>query len=382
MSNRDLQFTRVSETPTISKTMNSPKSKVSVLKIAIVACIAIACLCLSPRLVGLLGDSSAVANVSDKLTLIEPPPQSQLITKPIEEIRCGDRIPSELPLGLLPEDEAEPDQSTWRLVELEVLKEDGNKVEVKLLRPLKWLQQAGAIENGTFSISIKELDIEGVAAVLRMLPCPPIEPGDGHVVTGTFRHTCESLVELRVGGESESIVCTTGHPIWSETSKDFVAAAELSINESIKTTQNRISTLSSVVSLPSDQTKVVFNIEVSQTHVYHVGSLGMLVHNAVVNCEKWAKQNVKRNGGKTGKVDGIANSGIPVPMKDGDGNIVNEMSDLLGGPFKMHTVVVRDGKIFDQNFPRGVEKSKWLQWVSQLAEEMNVDVSLSDNLTN
>ena len=36
MSNRDLHFTPVSETPKNPETMNLPKSKVSVLKIAIV----------------------------------------------------------------------------------------------------------------------------------------------------------------------------------------------------------------------------------------------------------------------------------------------------------------------------------------------------------
>jgi len=180
-----------------------------------------------------LGDREAEATVATTpAPTSASPAQPRLITKPIEDIRCGDRIPSELPAGLLPDDEPEPDPATWRLVELELTKDNGDLAQVNLLRPLVWLQQAGAIDHGTFPIDVEELDLEGQAAVLKVRPCPPIQKGKGQVVTGTFRHTCDEFVHLHINGEPAPIVCTTGHPTWSETRQNFVNAADLQPQES------------------------------------------------------------------------------------------------------------------------------------------------------
>jgi len=243
----------------------------------------LALLCASPRLVQMLGDRDAGASAGlMSAAMSASPSKPRLLTKAIEDIRCGDRIPSELPEGLLPEEEPEPDQATWRLVELELTKANGDKVEVKLLRPLAWLEQAGAITEGTFDVNVKELDIEGKAAVLQILPCPPIQSGEGQVVTGTFRHTSDSLVELQIEGEPEPILCTSGHPIWSEDRREFVDAAELRIGEGL-TLALRKSRLQSLNRICNE--RVVRNIEVAQTHVYMVGTQGILVHNAVVSCD-------------------------------------------------------------------------------------------------
>ena len=252
--------------------------------------------------------------MSDKLTLIEPPLQPKLITKPIEEIRCGDRVPSELPPGLFPEYEPEPDQATWRLVELEVAKKDGSEVEVKLLRPLKWLMNAGAIRTGTFPVSVEELDIEGNAAVLKVLPCPPIASGAGQVVTGTFKHRCDSLVELYLEGALRPIVCTTGHPIWSEDRNSFVTAADLNQTEQIRLVGKKISTIANIAHLKNES--LVFNFEVNSNHVYHVGELGLLVHNSVEKCSVYS-------GTDGESADSIVNGGLdPKKAKDlgGDGS--------------------------------------------------------------
>jgi hypothetical protein len=243
----------------------------------------LALLCASPRLVQLFGDRDAVSSVGlTNADLLTSPSKARLLTKPIEEIRCGDRIPSELPDGLFPEDEPEPDQATWRLIELELTKANGDKVEVKLLRPLAWLEQAGAITEGVFDVKVKELDIEGKAAVLQILPCPPIQGGEGQVVTGTFRHTSDSLVELQIEGEPDPIICTSGHLIWSEDRGEFVRAAELRMGEGLRLALRK-SRLQSRNRICSE--RVVRNIEVAQTHVYMVGAQGILVHNAGASCD-------------------------------------------------------------------------------------------------
>ena len=53
--------------------------------------------------------------------------------------------------------EPEPDEVTWRLIELELIKKNGDKVDVKLLRPEAWHRKAGAIAQGSFAINIDEL---------------------------------------------------------------------------------------------------------------------------------------------------------------------------------------------------------------------------------
>ena len=254
----------------------------------------LAMLCASPRLVQMFGDRDAVASVGrTSADLVTAPSKPRLLTKPIEEIRCGDRIPSELPEGLFPEEEAEPDQATWRLVELELTKANGDIVEVKLLRPLAWLEQAGAITEGVFDVNVEELGIEGKAAVLQILACPPIQGGEGQVVTGTFRHTSDSLVELQIEGEPDPIVCTSGHLIWSEDRHEFVRATELRMGEGLRLALRK-SRLQSLNRIGSE--RVVCNFEVAQTHVYMVGAQGILVHNAGASCDNDSGSPVRVTG--------------------------------------------------------------------------------------
>lgn len=240
---------------------------------------------LSPRIVQLLGSGKVVAASSNTVlpSRHSEATKPRLVTKPIEEIRCGDRIPSELPLGLEPTDEPEPDPATWRLVELTVQKKDGTIVEVKLLRPLSWLKQAGVIQNGHFELAIEELDIEDRAAVLDVKRCPPMKGGEGQLVTGTFRHACDDLVELHVEGESEPIVCTSGHPIWSEDRHAFVEAATLKAGESLLPKSKNLKRV--LLLKRRSQSAEVFNLEIHGVHTYHIGLSGLLVHNAILgNC--------------------------------------------------------------------------------------------------
>jgi len=258
-----------------------PRKRSWLASLSLFGCLLTALIAGTPRWLPLLGDRQAEATIA---TTSDPAPrqlsQPRLITKPIEDIRCGDRIPSELPDGQLPDDEPEPDPATWRLVALELTKDNGDLVQVNLLRPLVWLQQAGAIDNGTFPINVEELDLEGQAAVLKVRPCPPIQPGKGQVVTGTFRHTCDEFVHLHIDGEPEPIVCTTGHPIWSEDRQTFVDAADLQTQETVRLTSGTFSQVSLVKR--ESRTQNVFNFEVNRTHVYHVGTTGLLAHNVKV----------------------------------------------------------------------------------------------------
>ena len=46
-----------------------------------------------------------------------------------------------------------------------------------------WLCVSGCFHD------MPEMGVCGLAEVLAIEPCPPLEEGEGHLVTGTFRHT-------------------------------------------------------------------------------------------------------------------------------------------------------------------------------------------------
>ncbi len=88
---------------------------------------------------------------------------------------------------------------------------------------------------GQVWISVPECGIDGRATVLAIGPCPPIPPGPGRVVTGTFRHASAQVLDLHVDGLSEPIGTTANHPFWSEDRQQFLRADELEIGESLRT---------------------------------------------------------------------------------------------------------------------------------------------------
>jgi hypothetical protein len=198
----------------------------------------------------------------------------------IEELQVGERIRSDAPT-----DEfnlqfgTDIIRSDWRKVTLVAPKRDGSSADVVLLRPLPWLTEQQAEVGGTVFISVPECGIDGHAAVLAIEPCPPIEPaGDlgGRVITGTFRHQVSASISLSIARQAEPILCTGNHPFWSEDRQDFVRADSLQPNESLRTTSGT-TTVTSLSHIAGSTP--VYNLEIHGTHVYHVGTGGVLVHN-------------------------------------------------------------------------------------------------------
>jgi hypothetical protein len=203
--------------------------------------------------------------------------RAQVVTKAIEDIQLGERVLGENPESSV-EDRgaAEPDPATWRELHLRAPKVDGSWADVKLLRPVSWLEEQQAKVGGTVEIAVPECGIEGHAQVLAIGDCPPIMSGKGHVVTGTFRHGAVKTVDLKVQGLEHSIGCTPNHPFWSEDKQKFVRADALRPGERLHTLRG----LAKVVAVvPRAGVESVFNIEVQRTHVYRVTDEGILVHN-------------------------------------------------------------------------------------------------------
>jgi hypothetical protein len=203
---------------------------------------------------------------------------SKVATKPIEQLRVGNCVLGANPLAEETEsDTPRNDPAQWRHVRLRMPEDDGSTVEIDLLRSAEWLRDLGVERGGRIYLDLAELGAAGWAEVLDVGACPEITSHNGNVVTGTFRHRSRESLNLRVSGCSEPIGVTANHPIWSATRRQFVPAGELRVGEELKTLSGDICNVTSITQrgVPED----VYNIEVNGQHVYHVGELGVLVHN-------------------------------------------------------------------------------------------------------
>jgi hypothetical protein len=184
--------------------------------------------------------------------------------RPICEIKLGDRVPGENPIETPDERYGKTvDQATWRQVDLRCQKRDGTFAEVSLLRPLTWLNEHNAKVGGDLFISVPECGINGNATVLKILPCPVIQPGEGNVVIGTYRHHNAEVIDLKIGGLDRPIGTTANHRFWDEGKQSFERADSLNLPFSKRS-----------------KAETVYNLETYPHHVYRVSAQALLVHNA------------------------------------------------------------------------------------------------------
>jgi hypothetical protein len=148
---------------------------------------------------------------------------------------------------------------------------------VVLLRPVSWLREQQAELGGQVSISVPECGIDGTATVRDIGPCPPIPPGPGRVVTGTFRHASAQVLDLHIAGLAEPIGATANHLFWTEDRQQFLRADELKVGERLRALHGTGYLAAAIPRLGSEP---VYNLEVQTEHVYHVGATGVLVHNS------------------------------------------------------------------------------------------------------
>src|SRR5487761_1215010 len=212
------------------------------------------------------------------------------VTRSIEEIRVGQRVLGENP------DLAEwehgtqtaVDPAAWRLVRLraEGRWDDGtlDTVEVETLQPLSWIAASGARVGRSVPIpcDLEELalplDLHGTVTAIE--PCPMLEDGLGHLVQLTVNHlnnTVYDLVVAESAGRSETINPTGIHRFYSDTRRDWVAAQNLRIGETLRGLDGPL-TVARLSRRPG--TDRVYNMAVEGEHVYHVSAAGALVHNA------------------------------------------------------------------------------------------------------
>ncbi len=183
------------------------------------------------------------------------------------------------------------DQKTWRQIDLQMTKENGDSLTVQLLRPLEWIEWQDASPGSTVWLDLPEMGAQGDAKVVSIRDCPPIQKGRGNVVTGRFLHSAkDNLLNVSLEGSDEQIGVTETHPFWSEDRKDYIPAGELTVGETVRT-EHGLRRIGKILPRPRDEP--VYNLEVHREHVYLVGSAGTLVHNSC--------------GNRLGSIDDLAN---------------------------------------------------------------------------
>jgi hypothetical protein len=204
--------------------------------------------------------------------------QSPYLPKRIEDVQLGERVAGTNPIRS-EVDPVEPDAESWRRVSLVMAKENGGQLEIELLRPATWIEANDVRPGYSSFLSIPEMGAVGQVDVVAVGPCPSITPGTaGAIVTGRFIHECRdaNVIRIQIDGQAEAIGVTDNHRYWSFDRQSFIAAGCLKIGELVDTVDGE----RRVVSIePFAYSGLLYNLETTE-HVYRVGSLGTLVHNA------------------------------------------------------------------------------------------------------
>jgi Pretoxin HINT domain len=130
-------------------------------------------------------------------------------------------------------------------------------------------------------INMPELKVKGLAYVRAIEACPVIADGSGSVVTARFATRSVDMIAsveiMGADGAIEVIEGTPNHPFWSLDRNDWVPLGELEEGEHLRGEAGVAFVLTHVI---VNRSVPVYNIEVHGEHVYQVGELGFLVHNA------------------------------------------------------------------------------------------------------
>jgi hypothetical protein len=196
-------------------------------------------------------------------------------------VPIGARVPTKNPNRFEVDPQPEPDHATWFKVSITVERSDGGIVDAEIIRPRSWILASGLCAGRMLPLNLPELEVSGLALVTAIDDCPPIADGEGSVVTARFVtrevHVVASVDVLGADGTVETITGTTIHPVWSVDRQSWVPLAELPDGETLQGLDGLAVVLS--VSL-SRVSQPVYNVEVHGEHVYQVGELGVVVHNA------------------------------------------------------------------------------------------------------
>lgn len=167
-----------------------------------------------------------------------------LVIKPIAEVRLGDLVMAWNPeLADSAREVPDPDPATWRQINLQMATPDGGKIAIELLRPLDWIEQAGAEPGAQIHLDMPEMHVYGPADVIEVSPCPELEQREAgqqrRMVAGRFVHVSHNTGNVEINALAEPIGCTLNHPFWSRDRQEFVRAGDLRPNELLHIREGR-----------------------------------------------------------------------------------------------------------------------------------------------
>jgi len=190
----------------------------------------------------------------------------------IENVEVGSRIRTI--------DDRECDHGPRSLVQIELTLHGSIEGHATLLRAEDWVQSSN-LESGTkVQFTYSELGV--IDATVERLTSRSVAGGDGCIVTGTVRHTTQSLLAISLSN-GERLQLTHGHPLYVQEAHAFVAAEHLHVGDHLLAENGRemIVTSKDVVFWPQS----VYNLEVDTTHTYLVGHAGVISHNGCGNTD-------------------------------------------------------------------------------------------------
>lgn len=213
----------------------------------------------------------------------------------------------------------------------------------------------------SFSADTPVLRADGVAVSISTLA-----PGDqviatdpqtgqttAETVTATHIHQDDNLLNVEIvqpDGTLARLETTDNHPFWDVATGSWTEAGQLAVGDRLRT-PTATATIGGLDTPMGDAP--MYNLTVADIHTFYVvaGSTPVLVHNA--GCDEWAAAFQAKSGGEIKTFTGPLGKDYPLgPYKGSPGE-----------DFFHHTVVVRDGKVFDQFHPHGIPidefKAKW-----------------------
>ena len=168
------------------------------------------------------------------------------------------------------------DTSKLCILRLEYIKPETHEVlTMAFLRPAEEGEKLSA--GDTTPIILEETGVEGSARVIAVEPCPPIEEGEGELITGTFSQEHFDVRLLKLEGLDEPIEVTGSHPVYSEDQHTFVPVKDLAHVERLRT-RTGAAIVESLHRKPGKWR--VYNLEIGTVHRYYVSELDVLVHNS------------------------------------------------------------------------------------------------------
>ncbi|MEZ6135208.1 MAG: putative Ig domain-containing protein [Pirellulaceae bacterium] len=202
---------------------------------------------------------------------------SDRVLLPISDINLGERVHAQNPL---PQDRKQAFgricPSTWSVITGRL----ASGARIELLRPNEYLRSQSIVEGRGFTINLPGLIDEQFCLVEEVKPATSIktQESDGSIVTGKITTPFDGDILHLYLESGDCIKCTENHRFFEDRSGSYLAARELEAGDLLWCSDTETVKLVGIERKPTSQ--LLYNLEVDRECVYHVGSVGVVAHNA------------------------------------------------------------------------------------------------------